>query len=559
MATWMGGLYVEDVFGIDQRGEYFGAAFLDAMAGGSGARSFADGLDAGGFLDSPSSIIANVEDYEYSYPVLYLYRRIQSDTGGAGRFRGGATRQHVLRRRTTSTDPDEDHARDRDAAARLGRDRRRLPVVHQPVRDQARHEHPRALRRRRAPERARARSTASSRSTRTASCTRRRPATTSTACVAMGGGGYGDPLDRDPERVRRDVVAGVVTREHARERYGVRARCRRRTRSTRRRPQLPRGDPRRAPRAARHRRGAMSAMPGHRHRRRQRRHVHRLRRARRARARARSARRRRRRATSRSGVIESVARAAEALGVDARASCSRSSYLFAPRDDGRDQRAPDAVGVARRPDHDEGTRGRADRRPHDPEGRRPQHRRADEPGSAREGRSDRPAPPDPRRDASGSTTRGRSIVPLEPRRGARRRWPSSSRRASRRSRSASSGASSTPRTRRAVAELIRDAHPELDRLGLARGRARDQGVRARRDDDAERVPERRHRPLDLGARGAACRQAACGRAPLDHAVLGRRHLDREGEGARDQARRVGPGGRRDRRRGTSGRRSASPT
>ena len=91
MATWMGGLYVEDVFGIDQRGEYFGAAFLDAMAGGSGARAAADGLDAGGFLDSPSAIIANVEDYEYSYPVLYLYRRVQADTGGAGRFRGGAT------------------------------------------------------------------------------------------------------------------------------------------------------------------------------------------------------------------------------------------------------------------------------------------------------------------------------------------------------------------------------------------------------------------------------------------------------------------------------------
>jgi N-methylhydantoinase B len=37
----------------------------------------------------------------------------------------------------------------------------------------------------------------------------------------MGGGGYGDPLDRDPERVRRDVIAGVVTVEHAALRYGV--------------------------------------------------------------------------------------------------------------------------------------------------------------------------------------------------------------------------------------------------------------------------------------------------------------------------------------------------
>ena len=40
-------------------------------------------------------------------------------------------------------------------------------------------------------------------------------------CIAMGGGGYGDPLDRDPESVLRDVIAGVVSVEHARLRYGV--------------------------------------------------------------------------------------------------------------------------------------------------------------------------------------------------------------------------------------------------------------------------------------------------------------------------------------------------
>jgi N-methylhydantoinase B len=220
MATWMGGLYVEDVFGVDQRGEYFGAAFLDAMAGGSGARAFADGLDAGGFLDSPSSIIANVEDYEYSYPVLYLYRRIQPDTGGAGRFRGGATvsmcyvphdvemiptkimhaigtlqpgsvgiaggypsctNQFVIKRGTNIWElfaggelPSE--LEQIDGELEIYPD----SIVHT---SQARDDVYR--------------------------------------CVAMGGGGYGDPIDRDPERVRRDVVAGVVTHDQALERYGV--------------------------------------------------------------------------------------------------------------------------------------------------------------------------------------------------------------------------------------------------------------------------------------------------------------------------------------------------
>jgi N-methylhydantoinase B len=36
-----------------------------------------------------------------------------------------------------------------------------------------------------------------------------------------GGGGYGDPLQRDPERVRRDVVAGYVSATAAERDFGV--------------------------------------------------------------------------------------------------------------------------------------------------------------------------------------------------------------------------------------------------------------------------------------------------------------------------------------------------
>jgi N-methylhydantoinase B len=38
---------------------------------------------------------------------------------------------------------------------------------------------------------------------------------------APGGGGFGDPLDREPERVANDVANGWVSRERAREMYGV--------------------------------------------------------------------------------------------------------------------------------------------------------------------------------------------------------------------------------------------------------------------------------------------------------------------------------------------------
>ena len=38
---------------------------------------------------------------------------------------------------------------------------------------------------------------------------------------SAGGGGYGDPLERDPETVRADVLAGFVSAERGREGYGV--------------------------------------------------------------------------------------------------------------------------------------------------------------------------------------------------------------------------------------------------------------------------------------------------------------------------------------------------
>jgi N-methylhydantoinase B len=38
-----------------------------------------------------------------------------------------------------------------------------------------------------------------------------------------GGGGYGDPRQRDPELVRRDVRLGYYTAEQARDLFGVAA------------------------------------------------------------------------------------------------------------------------------------------------------------------------------------------------------------------------------------------------------------------------------------------------------------------------------------------------
>jgi N-methylhydantoinase B len=75
--------------GVDQRANPFVTMLCDAMAGGQGARSHVDGVDAGGFSIVPMGRIADVEMNEFAYPILYLWRREEVDSGGPGRFRGG--------------------------------------------------------------------------------------------------------------------------------------------------------------------------------------------------------------------------------------------------------------------------------------------------------------------------------------------------------------------------------------------------------------------------------------------------------------------------------------
>lgn len=89
MSSWPGSKSQEELHGINQYGEVFGADILDGMAGGGGARIYKDGVDTGGLEGAPRVSISNVEEYEQQYPFLYLYRREYPDSGGVGMFRGG--------------------------------------------------------------------------------------------------------------------------------------------------------------------------------------------------------------------------------------------------------------------------------------------------------------------------------------------------------------------------------------------------------------------------------------------------------------------------------------
>jgi len=75
--------------GINQFGEPFGLHLMDPLAGGSAAFASKDGVNAGGPITSPVSGIADVERNEQVVPLFYLHRRLARDTGGAGKYRGG--------------------------------------------------------------------------------------------------------------------------------------------------------------------------------------------------------------------------------------------------------------------------------------------------------------------------------------------------------------------------------------------------------------------------------------------------------------------------------------
>jgi N-methylhydantoinase A/oxoprolinase/acetone carboxylase beta subunit/N-methylhydantoinase B/oxoprolinase/acetone carboxylase alpha subunit len=89
MATWYPFANVQVIAGLDQFSRPMAAVLLDIAAGGAGARSFKDGIDCGGWIESVAIAMPNVESNERVYPILEVYRRRRADTGGPGRFRGG--------------------------------------------------------------------------------------------------------------------------------------------------------------------------------------------------------------------------------------------------------------------------------------------------------------------------------------------------------------------------------------------------------------------------------------------------------------------------------------
>ena len=205
--------------GIDQEGRPFTTLAMDSSGGGTGARTYRDGIDTGGGLDIPGMSMADVEMEEYNSPVLVLWRKEVRDTFGPGKFRGGvgiewakiphknpAPIQCVIA--TTSVAMP-------GAAGICGG----LPCSTQFAAIVRKTEVRRLLKSGKVP----------SDLSEAGGNVQIMPAKAFTSmdnddvqfAVRGGGGGYADPLDRDPENVERDVRDGLCSLELAREIFGV--------------------------------------------------------------------------------------------------------------------------------------------------------------------------------------------------------------------------------------------------------------------------------------------------------------------------------------------------
>ncbi len=219
MAPWKSFSITEDLFGVDQRGQSFATFLSDFMAGGGGARSFKDGIDTGGFLSSVACAVANAEVNEYYYPIMYLYRRQAADTGGPGKFRGGASIETMYIAHDVPQIPFKIvHVLGVEQSQPAGIQGGYPGSTNQVVLKRGTNVHP-LLASGKLP--ATLGQIAGKLEVPPAIAVTHMKRDDVYAALGSGGSGFGDPLERDPGRVAVDVVSGLVSVEQARKTYGV--------------------------------------------------------------------------------------------------------------------------------------------------------------------------------------------------------------------------------------------------------------------------------------------------------------------------------------------------
>ncbi|AXK35340.1 hydantoinase B/oxoprolinase family protein [Streptomyces armeniacus] len=83
--SWTGGISA----GTADNGEYFVLFNMDGGGMGAGAQPELDGLDCAGMMTQVNNMLPDVEMNEMLYPVLYLWKQLNTDSAGHGAHRGG--------------------------------------------------------------------------------------------------------------------------------------------------------------------------------------------------------------------------------------------------------------------------------------------------------------------------------------------------------------------------------------------------------------------------------------------------------------------------------------
>ena len=201
---------------------------MEPMAGGYGARPHVDGMDTGGLFCIPMGRIPDAEMTEFLYPILMLWRREVPDSGGPGRQRGGVAASVAITPHGTSMPVGLVLASAGKAVAQNDGFAAVIPATpawkSSPGKDASplcstagTMPGPRDLGGQLEPART--------------TLELPGPGTRCSRCTWQGGGGYGDPLPRDPRRSRETCGRQGHSKQPCRLRRRHR-RWRRRTRAT---------------------------------------------------------------------------------------------------------------------------------------------------------------------------------------------------------------------------------------------------------------------------------------------------------------------------------------
>jgi len=162
------------------------------QVGGTGARPSKDGLNAVGFPSGVAGVPAEV--IESLSPVVLQQRQLRPNSGGAGTWRGGLGQLTEFARRGEGQWSVSSIA-DRTVYPAPGLVGGQAGAVGELVLSNGSRPNPKAL---------------------------LDLKTEDTVHINLpGGGGYGNPFRRDPEKVRWDVIEGYITAEAAQKNYGV--------------------------------------------------------------------------------------------------------------------------------------------------------------------------------------------------------------------------------------------------------------------------------------------------------------------------------------------------